>query len=195
MTPLIQLNRHLQYLFIALLLGCFAITHGARAVTPEPDGIDSNTSAENAAIGQANENDPNKRVIPFNIRKPLQCAGGDVILQGNLVVTFEGVPGGEVVHKSVELGGFRGTAVAGGRTLLADKTKFIHTGREVKLENGLGVGKFGGIEFEVTGPGLPAGSSPLRFMVKLGPILYEFRNGKVTKIVPDNTPIVKCSQR
>jgi hypothetical protein len=208
MTLLIQLNRQLHYLFIAVLLACFAIAQTARAVTPGSDGGDASGNAaeeeqavlnlcidtENAAMGQqANENNPNKRVIPINIRKPLQCAGGDVILHGDLVVTFEHVPGEGVLHKSVKLEGFRGNAVAGGRTLVADKTKFIHTGRDVKLENGLGVGKFGGIEFEVAGPGLPGGA-PLRFMVKLGPILYEFRDGKVTKIVPDDTPIVKCKR-
>lgn len=207
MTLLIKLNRQLHYLFIALLLACLVIAQSARAVTPEPDGGDANanaaeeqvalsepvTNAENGVMGQANENNPNKRVIPINIKQALQCAGGNVILHGDLVITFEHAPGLGVVHKSVALDGFRGTALAGGRTLVADNLKFIHTGRQVKIENGLGVGKFGGVEFQVTGPGLPGGS-PLRFTVKLGPILYEFRDGKVTKIAPDDMPIVKCKR-
>ena len=49
MNPLIQLNRQLQYLFIALLLACFAIAQSARAVTPEADEGDpnANTAEEN----------------------------------------------------------------------------------------------------------------------------------------------------
>ena len=38
MNPLIQLNRRLQYSFIALQLACFATTQSAITVTPEPDG-------------------------------------------------------------------------------------------------------------------------------------------------------------
>jgi uncharacterized coiled-coil protein SlyX len=38
MTTLIKLNGQLHYLFIALLLACFAIPQSARAVSPPPDG-------------------------------------------------------------------------------------------------------------------------------------------------------------
>ena len=53
MNPLIQLNRQLQYLLIALLLACFAIAQSARALTPEPDGGDLNAKTaegENAVL-------------------------------------------------------------------------------------------------------------------------------------------------
>lgn len=52
MNPLIQLNRQLQYLFIALLLACFAIMQSAIAVTPEPDGgyPNGNTAEEDNAL-------------------------------------------------------------------------------------------------------------------------------------------------
>jgi len=154
-------------LFIALLLACFAIL---------------------ATAGQA-ENHPNKREIPINIKKPLQCAGGDVILQGNLVVTFKNVPDLEVVPGSLKLEGFRGTAASGSRKLEVNP-KDVDFLPFLNVDTRIGEGKFG-IEFKVTGPGLPGGS-PLRFRVRLSPIVYKFRDRKVTKIIPDDTPVVRC---
>ncbi len=205
MTPLLQSNRKLPYLFIALLLACFAIAQSARAVTPEPDRGDPNgntaeeetavlelsTGAEDAATGQqATENQPNKRVIRFNVRRPLQCAGGNVTVGGELLVTFRNVPDLEVVPASLKLEGFRGTAASGARKLEV-KQQDVKFSPFIKVDTGLGEGKFG-IEFKVTGPGLPGGT-PLRFRVTLSPIVYKFRDGKVTKIIPDDTPVVRCS--
>jgi hypothetical protein len=132
---------------------------------------------------------PNKRMIPINIKKPLQCAGGDVILQGDLVVTFKNVPDLEVVPGSLKLEGFRGTAASGGRKLEVNP-KDLDFLPFLNVDTRMGEGKFG-IEFKVTGPGLPGGS-PLRFRVRLSPIVYKFRDRKVTKIIPDDTPIVRC---
>jgi len=166
MAPLIPLHRQLQYLFIALLLACFAIAQSGRA-----------------------DNTPNKREIPINIKKPLQCAGGDVILQGNLVVAFKNVPDLEVVPASLKLEGFRGTAVSGGRKLEVNP-KDVDFLPFLKVDTGIGEGKFG-VELKVNGPGLPGGS-PLRFRVRLSPIVYKFRDKKVTKIIPDDAPVVRC---
>jgi hypothetical protein len=60
MNPLIQLNRQLQYLFIALLLACFAIAQSAIAVTPEPDGgyPNGNTAEEDTALLDLNTGTP-----------------------------------------------------------------------------------------------------------------------------------------
>jgi uncharacterized protein DUF4038/collagenase-like protein with putative collagen-binding domain len=60
MNPLIQLNRRFQYLFIALLLACFAITQSAIAVTPEPDGgyPNANTAEEDNALVDLNTGTP-----------------------------------------------------------------------------------------------------------------------------------------
>ena len=173
MTPLIQFRRRLHYLFIALLLACFVIT-------------------ENGAMGQQpREKQPNQWVIPINIKKPLQCAGGEVTLHANLVVTFMNVPEFEVVTRPpLKLEGFRGTAVSGARKLEVKQqdVKFLPF---FNVDTGLREGKFG-IEFKVSGPGLPGGA-PLRFRVTLSPIAYKFRDGKVTKIIPDDTPVVRCS--
>jgi hypothetical protein len=111
-----------------------------------------------------------------------------VILQGDLVVTFKNVPDLGVVAHTLKLEGFRGTAVSGGRKLEANPKdlKFL---RFVNV-NSQGEGKFG-IEFIVTGLGLPGGS-PLRFRVTYSPNLYKFKDGKVTHLIPDNTPIVRC---
>ena len=169
MTPL---HRQLHYLFIALLLACFVIT-------------------ENGAMAQqAREKQPNQWVIPININKPLQCAGGGVTLHGNLVVTFTNVPEFEVVTRPpLKLEGFRGTAVSGNRKLDVNP-KDLDFLRFFNVDTGRGEGKFG-VEFKVTGPGLPGGS-PLRFRVTLSPIVYKFRDGKVTKVIPDDTPVVRC---
>ena len=56
MKTLIQLNRHLHYLFVALLFASFAV---AQSVQAEPDE-DSPNVAESAAIGTA-ANHPNQR--------------------------------------------------------------------------------------------------------------------------------------
>ena len=104
MIPLLQLNRKPKYLFIALLLASFAVAQSARAVIPEPEGgnpdgnmtveetadLDVSSGEANAATGQqANENHPNRRTFGFNFRDPRQCAGGDVTMGGELVVTFQ----------------------------------------------------------------------------------------------------------
>src|SRR5215475_10541119 len=138
MTPLIQFRRRLQYLFIALLLACFVIT-------------------ENGAMGQQpREKQPNQWVIPVNITKPLQCAGGNVTLHANLVVTFTNVPDLEVVTRPpLKLEGFRGTAVSGARKL-AVNPKDLDFLPFINVNTGTGEGKFG-VEFKVTGPGLPGG--------------------------------------
>jgi hypothetical protein len=78
MIPLLQLNRKLTYLFIALLLASFAFAQSGRAVTPEPG---ASTGEPNAAAGQqANEDQPNRRTFRFNFREMRQCASGNVTM-------------------------------------------------------------------------------------------------------------------
>ena len=199
MTPLTQLKRRLHYLFIALLLACFAITQSARAVTPEPNGGDANanmaeednaipdlsTGTGNGAMGQPTPKElgRNKWMIPIDFTQPLQCAGGNVSVHADLVLTFKHVPGNGqgsgVFLDSVKLEGFRGTAVAGNRPLEHKKTpKFTFGGIEI----GQGRVKIGGIKFEVTGPGLPAAEKPLLFKVEYMPLSWEFNEGKVTSL-------------
>lgn len=205
MNPFIQLNRQLHYLFVALLLACFAIAQSARAVTPEPDGGDPNgntaeeenavldlsSDAESGAMGQSTPKPigHNKWVIPIDFTKPLQCAGGNVVVHADLVVTFKNVPLGVVIEPPLKLEGFRGTATAGARKLEAKDLKTLHF-VNVEKRNGQGHGKFG-FEFKVTGPGLPGGS-PLHFTVRYSPNIYKFQDEKVTHIILDDTPFVSC---
>lgn len=200
MNPLIQLTRQLQYLFVALLLACFAIAQSARAVTPEPDGGDANanmaqednaipdlsTGTENGAKGQPTPKElgRNKWMIPIDFTQPLQCAGGNVSVHAELVLAFVHVPGSAVSLDSVKLEGFRGTAVAGNRRLEHKKTPTFTFGG-IKIghdKNGQGRGDIGGIKFEVTGPGLPAAEKPLLFKVEYVPLSWEFKDGKVTSL-------------
>src|SRR5262245_17486958 len=83
MNPLIQLNRQVRYLFVALLFACFAIAQNAKAVGPEADqgdpsanttaednaSLDLSTDTENAETGQP-ANPKNNRVI--EIKSPIQ---------------------------------------------------------------------------------------------------------------------------
>src|ERR1700748_1387829 len=84
---------------LALLLGIFAGVQNVQAEPNEADPIVNMAEEDDAvvqpgsdtveaAMGQA-ANTPNQRVINFNIKKPLECAGGDVILSGNVLVTFK----------------------------------------------------------------------------------------------------------
>jgi len=84
MNPLIQLNRQLQYLFIALLLGCFAIAQSAQA------------------------QDPNHRVINLNFTAgPVKCSFMDKVpVSGNLNIVFAKNGNGKVVPTSVTLNPF-----------------------------------------------------------------------------------------
>ncbi len=115
MNSLIQVSRQVQPLFIALLFASVGIAPSARAFRPEPiedepfenmaaeddTAADAASGNEEGATGQV-ANDSNKRVIRMNITKPLQCAGGNVILKGNLVVTFAHPKVGVVKVRSVK---------------------------------------------------------------------------------------------
>ena len=135
-----------------------------------------------------NDPTPNKREIRINIKKPLQCAGGDVILRGNLVVTFKLQSRGVVTPTSLKLEGFTGVAASGNRKLVEKDLR--STRIDVDAINGQGSGKFN-LEFNVTGPGLPGGS-PLRFVVRYSSNKYIFEEGKVKKLTLDDTPAVRC---
>lgn len=193
MYQLVQLNRQVRYLFIAFLLASFAMAQSAQSVGPEPSEGDLNGNmaeeetavldlSTNSATGQGD----NTREIPININKFLQKAGGNVILKGNVLVTFEHPELGRVLVKSIKLEGFSGTAVAGHRKLEAKNLKRTPYTNfdEVKKE-----GKFG-IEFDVTGPGLPA-ASPFQFHVEYSSNFYKWKEGKVTTWSPDKSPFIR----
>jgi hypothetical protein len=181
----------LGLLLIPVVFACFALTQSAQSVGPEPGEDDAvaelGSATVEAAMGQA-ANTPNKREIPFNIKKPLQCAGGDVILSGNLVITFIHPRVGVVTPHSVKLEGFRGLAKSGNRKLEATKPRVLE--QDFRLDEATKEGRFG-VQFHVTGPGLPGGS-PFRIRVEYKPNVYKYADGKVTKLTPDPMPIVRC---
>lgn len=195
MNHLVQLSRQVQCLLIALLFASFAVVQSVQAELPEADPIDNVAEEGNAileaAVGQA-ANTPNQRVMGIDITKFLGCAAGNVRLGGNVVVTFTHPQVGVVLRHSIKFEGFRGTALAGNRKLEATERdlKFLNYLSYEKTSGG-GEGRFG-FEFYVTGPGLPA-SSPFRFLVRYNDNRYKWREGKVTQVIWDQTPIVKCS--
>jgi len=199
MKQLVQPGRQVQHLFMALLFASFAVIQSVRA-EPNEDHLIGNvtgehsavpgvgTDTEGAAVGQA-VNNPNERVMPINIKKFLHCAGGDVILQGNVVVTFKQTEVGVVWFHSIKFQGFTGKAIAGNRKLETTE-KSLRFLPHVHLDRDKKEGKFG-FDFSVTGPGLPA-SAPFRVVVTYSPNVFKWKEGKVTDVIWDKDPIVKC---
>jgi hypothetical protein len=189
-------------LVIPLLFACFAIAQSAHAVSPEGNegdligsmAEDDDAVAElgsgtgTAAAGQSIKIGHNKWIIPIDFTKPLQCAGGNVIVHANLVVTFKNVPDVGVVRHELKLEGFRGTATNGSRKLEAKDLKFLPY---VKVDSKNGGPAFG-FKFIVTGPGFQQGVAPLSFNVIYNGNRYKFRDGKVTHLIADDTPLVRC---
>ncbi|PYK09196.1 MAG: hypothetical protein DME65_12590 [Verrucomicrobia bacterium] len=182
MIPLLQLNKTLTYLFIALLLASFAFARSGQAVTPEPD---LSTGEPNAAAGQlANEDQPNRRAFRFNFREMRQCASGNVTMGGELVVTFQNnVQRKRVKPEFVKVTTFNGTARSGDRKLKAMSVDI----KDVQASL-FGLGTFK-IEMIVIGPALPGGR-PLRFRVLFTPNGYRFEDGLVTHFMPLTSRVI-----
>lgn len=184
MHPLIQPNRQLQYLFIALLLACFAIP----------------------AMGERDKT-PNHKEIIINSIPQVLCAGEKVDLRGQLKLAFGvreflGVRAVGPVDIKLQKG-FSGTCPSTEETCLvgigkttrrryvASKRLEIPGGVETKELNGLGVGTFK-LRFLITGnPNPPPQGDPnpgneVRFKL-LYTVSYKFSNNKVTffKATPD----------
>jgi hypothetical protein len=184
MNPLIQLNRLLQYLFIAVLLACFAIP----------------------AMGERDKTPNHKEIIINSIRQVL-CASEQVDLRGELKLKFEdreifGIRQFGPVDIKLEKG-FSGACPSTEETCLVGigkttrrryvASKRIETrGLETHELNGLGVGTFK-LRFLVTGnPNPPPQGDPnpgniVRFKL-LYTVSYKFNdNHKVTffKATPD----------
>ena len=198
----------LGLLLIPVVFACFAVAQSAQAVGPESNEGDliGNVAEEDnavlelgsdtieAAMGEVAEN-PNKRVLQIkDFEKSLQCAGGKVKLSFKVMVTFTQPRIGVVVRHSIKFLEFKGTAVAGGRELEATEKDltFLHLPpnsiNEDKKEG------YFAFQFKVTGPGLPAVRPPFQFLVKYQDNFYKWREGKVTNVIWDKTPVVKCSK-
>ena len=196
----------LRLALLPLLFACFAIAQSAQAAEPNERDLIGNMAEEhdavvelgsgtqNAAAGQSapRQIGHNKWVIPIDFTKPLQCAGGNVIVHANLVVTFKNLPNVGVVRHELKLEEFRGTATNGSRKLEANPKdlKFLPY---VKVDSKNGGPAFG-FKFIVTGPGFQQGVAPLSFNVIYNANRYKFKDGKVTHLNADNTPLIKCKK-
>lgn len=184
MHPLIQPNRQLQYLFIALLLACFAIP----------------------AMGEQDKT-PNHKEIIINSIPQVLCANEKVDLRGQLKLAFgvrEFLGVRAVAPVDIKLQkGFSGTCPSTEETCLvgigkttrrryvASKRLEIPGGVETHELNGLGVGTFK-LRFLITGnPNPPPQGDPnpgneVRFKL-LYTVSYKFSDNKVTffKATPD----------
>jgi hypothetical protein len=184
MNLLIQLQRQLQYSFIALLLACFALP----------------------AMG-AQDSTPNHREIILNSIPQVLCAGEKVDLRGQLKLAFGvreffGVRSVRPVDIKLQKG-FSGACPSTEQTCLvgigkttrrryvASKRLEIPGGVETEELNGLGFGRFK-LRFLVTGKpnpppqGDPNPTNEVRFKL-LYTVSYRFSNNKVTffKATPD----------
>jgi len=162
----------LRLALLPLLFACFAIAQSAQAAEPNEGDLIGNraeeddavaklgAATENAAAGQSTPRQigHNKWVIPIDFTTPLQCAGGNVIVHANLVVTFKNVPNVGVVRHELKLEEFRGTATNGSRRLEAHPkdVKFLPY---IKVDSEKGGPSFG-FAFIVTGPGFQGGGCP-----------------------------------
>src|SRR5262245_26945988 len=162
MNPIVQLRRQVKYPFIALLFASLAVVQSVQAEADEADPI-GDVAEENAAVSDLSSEQAtaakapsNKQVMPIKITKSLGCASGNVILSGNVVVTFRQTEVGVVWIHSIKFQGFKGTAVNGNRKLRAteESLKFLH---KVSFSKSDKKGEFG-FQFTVTVPGLPASS-------------------------------------
>lgn len=192
------------FLFVAFTIICLVLSPKLQAIGPEPNDGDltGNMAEEDDAVVELGRDTveavtetaktPNKRVINFNFKKPLQCAGGDVIISGNVVITFKHIATGVVWPDSIKFDGFKGTAKIGNRKLLAKGLRVGGgiDGISAKHENGRGDGRFD-FEFLVKGPGLPGGK-PVKIRVFYQKNTYIFHQGEVKKLTPDDTPSVRC---
>jgi hypothetical protein len=184
---LIQPKRQLQYLFIALLLACFAIP----------------------AMGEQDKT-PNHKEIIINSIPQVLCAGEKVDLRGQLKLAFGvreflGVRAVGPVDIKLQKG-FSGTCPSTEETCLvgigkttrrryvASKRLEIPGGVETHELNGLGVGTFK-LRFLITGnPNPPPQGDPnpgneVRFKL-LYTVSYKFSNNKVTFF--KGTPDICC---
>src|SRR5262249_45668787 len=116
LNPLIQLNRHLHYLFVALLFASFAI---AQSVQAEPDE-DSPNVAESDAMATA-ANHPNQRMILFDYTTdPIICSFNEQVeLHGTIRISFK-KSGNKVRPATVSLGNFEGVGLTTKREYVAD---------------------------------------------------------------------------
>jgi hypothetical protein len=193
MNPLIQLNRQLHYLFVALLFASFAV---AQSVQAEPDE-DSPNVTESAAMGKAAKH-RNQRMILFDYTTDrIACSFYEQVkLHGKIRISFK--KKGNKVTTSLE--NFEGVGLTTKREYVADtvtleKTRIssIHNGFRLLLPSDLDfianltipvTGKHPTDLNSATGDPLPGKDVHFQLVYTIG---WRSRNGKVARFIPDLT--------
>ena len=117
LNPLIQLNRKLHYLFVALLFASFAVAQSVQAETDE----DSPNVAESAAMGKAAKH-RNQRMILFDYTTDrIICSLNEQVqLHGKIRISFK-KKGKNVRLNTASLENFEGVGLTTKREYVADK--------------------------------------------------------------------------
>jgi len=204
LNPLIQLNRQLHYLFVALLFASFAV---AQSVQAEPDE-DSPNVTESAAMGKAanHRNRRNQRMILFDYTTdPIICCFNErVKLHGKINISFK--KQGNKVTASLE--NFEGIGLTTKREYVAD-TVTVKITRISNIHNGFRLlfpsdwdfagtltipvtGKHPTELNSATGDPLPGKDVHFQLVYNIG---WGLLNGKVTVFShnPTNKGIITCN--
>ena len=208
MNPLIQLNRQLHYMFIALLFACFAVVQSVQAAPNDDDLIGSVAQEANAvpdvgsATGNAVTQQPTKFKdntwqIPtrgFPSRPGGQCNGNEEVnIAGKLQISFVvGTRNGkkEVLPKTVK---------KGGTEFLPDAASKAVGGKGLSSGFDYDVARVKVVVKEANPPGEGRGQLLLRiffvakqnprfqFNVVLTTVLYRWENGDhITRVIYDS---------
>jgi len=209
LNPLIQLNRKLHYLFVALLFASFAV---AQSVQAEPDE-DSPNVAESAAMGNAKKN-RNQRMILFDYTTdPILCSLNEQVqLHGKIRISFK-KKGKNVWLNTASLENFEGVGLTTKREYVADKVMLeitrlnsprISPGFRALLPSDLDfianliipvTGKHPTDLNSATGDPLPGKDVHFQLVYSIG---WRSLNGKVAGFIPDlvnpdNKGVITCN--
>jgi hypothetical protein len=209
LNPLIQLNRKLHYLFVALLFASFAI---AQSVQAEPDE-DSPNVAKSAAMGKAAKHG-NQRMILFDYTTdPIICSLNEQVqLHGKIRISFKKT-GKNVRLNTASLENFEGVGLTTNREYVADKVMLeitrlnsprISPGFRALLPSDLDfianliipvTGKHPTDLNSATGDPLPGQDVHFQLVYSIG---WRSLNGKVAGFIsdlvnPDNKGVITCN--
>jgi hypothetical protein len=193
---LIQLNRKLHYLFVALLFASFAV---AQSVQAEPDE-DSPNVAESAAMGKAanHRSRRNQRMILFDYTTdPIICSFNEQVeLHGKIRISFK-KKGKKVRPVTASLENFQGVGLTTKREYVADTVTLqvlnlsrVPPGLRLLLPTDLLIasitiqvtGKHPTGLNSATGDPLPGKDVHFQLVYSIG---WKSRNGKVAEFIPD----------
>jgi hypothetical protein len=208
LNPLIQLNRKLHYLFVALLFASFAVAQSVQAELDE----DSPNVAESAAMGKAAKH-RNQRMILFDYTTdPIICSLNEQVeLHGKIRISFK-KEGKNVRLNTASLENFEGVGLTTNREYVADKVMLeitrldsphISPGLRLLLPSDLDfiasliipvTGKHPTDLNSATGDPLPGKDVHFQLVYSIG---WRSLNGKVAGfrilVNPDNKGVITCN--